>query len=143
MPTIATQGNHERCACACNVPVGEQFWTANVTRPPRFPPRRDYYYNATFNSGDAFPQNYGLNKTISSCGECGVPYEALYAMPGTNHTWQWWSMDYGPVHFLQLDTELDMDNTSVQYKFAAADLAAVNRTKTPFVIVTLHRHMYW
>ena len=35
-----------------------------------------------------------------------------------------------------------MTRGSPQQQFAIADLAAVNRTKTPFVVVTWHRLMY-
>ena len=92
---------------------------------------RDYTYNATVNSGDAIGSSYG--------GECGIPYETLFQMADTTHATQWWSMKYGPVFFLQLDTELDMSPNSTQYNYAATTLASINRYETPYVVVSMHR----
>jgi len=65
----------------------------------------------------------------------------------------WYSYDHGMVHFVQIDTETDLghglvgpDEGSPEYSgpFATqdaqlnwlqADLAAVNRTKTPWIVV--------
>lgn len=102
---------------------------------------RDYYYsqnNLTVSSGDWL----NMTKSIWYGGECGIPYESLYRMPGTTHTKTWYSLDIGPVHFLAIDTELNMEKGSPQWQFAAADLAAVNRTKTPFVAINMHRPIY-
>lgn len=46
---------------------------------------------------------------ISCCppadgGECGVPYETLFVNPSTDRQTQWFSVDVGPVHFLQLSS---------------------------------------
>lgn len=41
----------------------------------------------------------------------------------------------GSVHFLILDSETDSSQGSQQHAFAAADLARVDRRKTPWVIV--------
>ena len=43
---------------------------------------------------------------------------------------------------LGLNTELDMAPGSAQWNFAVADLAAVDRRRTPFVVVQYHRLMY-
>jgi hypothetical protein len=51
-------------------------------------------------------------------------------------------MAAGPVHILSLNSEIDMAPGSAQYAFAQADLAAVNRTRTPFVVMQWHRPMY-
>jgi len=103
---------------------------------------RDYAYNNSGTmvySGDAIRD---ATKTPAYGGECGIPYEALLAMPGTDHAKQWWSVDFGPIHFLQLSSELNVSRGSTQQLFAITDLAAVNRTRTPFVVVSWHRLMY-
>lgn len=41
---------------------------------------------------------------LTDGGECGVPYESLFVNPNTDHSVQWWSVDVGPVHFLQLSS---------------------------------------
>ena len=48
----------------------------------------------------------------------------------------------GPVHLLALNSEVNMSRGSAQWNFAVADLAAVDRTKTPFVVMQWHRLMY-
>ena len=48
----------------------------------------------------------------------------------------------GPVHVLMMSTEHDWTKGSDQYKFIEADLSSVNRTVTPWVILTGHRMMY-
>jgi 3',5'-cyclic AMP phosphodiesterase CpdA len=76
----------------------------------------------------------------------------------------WYSFDSGMVHFIQLDTETDLGHGLIgndevggsegmnadpvnatmdaQTKWLEADLAAVNRAKTPWVIVAGHRPWY-
>ncbi len=41
---------------------------------------------------------------LADGGECGVPYETLFVNPSTDHQTQWFSVDVGPVHFLQLSS---------------------------------------
>ena len=48
----------------------------------------------------------------------------------------------GHVHLLALNSEVNMSRGSDQWNFAVADLAAVDRTKTPFVVMQWHRLMY-
>lgn len=77
-----------------------------------------------------------------SGGECGVPYNTRYGMDGgagsvNNY---WWSVNYGGlVHFVALSTEHNFTTGSTQYNWLLADLAAVDRTATPWVIVAMHR----
>lgn len=76
----------------------------------------------------------------------------------------WYSYDYGMAHFVSLDTETDLGHGFIapdepggsegedsgpfatlrdqQTNWLAADLAAVDRTKTPWVIVAGHRPWY-
>ncbi|RFU33810.1 hypothetical protein B7463_g2574, partial [Scytalidium lignicola] len=76
----------------------------------------------------------------------------------------WYSFDHGMVHYIQLDTETDLGHgfiapdekggpegfdsgpfnsiMNAQTDWLAADLAAVNRSKTPWVIVAGHRPWY-
>lgn len=53
----------------------------------------------------------------------------------------WYSFDQGPLHVLMLHTEMSSGTSSRQYAFAAADLAAVDRTRTPWVAVFGHRQV--
>lgn len=61
----------------------------------------------------------------------------------------WFSFDVGPVHFVSFSTETDypgaprdLKRSTSQLDWIDADLAAVNRTATPFAIVFAHRPMY-
>ena len=53
----------------------------------------------------------------------------------------YYSFNYGPIHFLELDTETPYLPGSIQNQFVATDLAAVNRTLTPWIVVGMHRMM--
>lgn len=76
----------------------------------------------------------------------------------------WYSFDHGMAHFIQLDTETDIGDgfigpdevggvegleagpfgstPNAQIDWLAADLAAVDRAKTPWIIVSGHRPWY-
>jgi len=73
-----------------------------------------------------------------SGGECGVPYERRFAMPGNNHN-LWYSYNVGNIHILVISTEHNFLAGSPQYSFIEADLSNVDRTVTPWVIVGGHR----
>jgi len=61
----------------------------------------------------------------------------------------WYSFDYSNVHFVCIDTETDYPNAPFnvsdfgnQLGWLASDLASVNRSVTPWVIVGGHRPIY-
>ena len=54
----------------------------------------------------------------------------------------YYSFSYGPVHFAMLDSESDFLVGSAQRAWLEKDLKSVDRSITPFVIVTNHRPMY-
>jgi hypothetical protein len=54
----------------------------------------------------------------------------------------YYSYNVGPVHVLALNSFGTYNSGSPQYTFALADLAAVDRAKTPWVIVSLHAPWY-
>ncbi|CAL8471735.1 g11277 [Coccomyxa elongata] len=114
MPWMLTEGNHER----------------------------DWPY-----SGDRF-----LNLATDSGGECGVPFWQRFFMPTGPIKWvdaqsqrrspEWFSFKHGPIHFLQISTEVDFAPGSPQFEFILQDLAAVDRGVTPWVVVNMHRPIY-
>ncbi|KAL6772256.1 hypothetical protein ACKKBG_A29540 [Auxenochlorella protothecoides x Auxenochlorella symbiontica] len=81
-------------------------------------------------------------EAIDSGGECGVPYKMRAPMPTVSSDDLFYSIDHGPIHFLQLNTEARFDEDSEQYKFVVRDLFTVDRSKTPWVVVGFHRMMY-
>lgn len=75
--------------------------------------------------------------------------------PGTINDWNeydfnltydfgssYFSFDLGPVHFVCLDTYAQAHNTSVQVAWLESDLAAVDRSTTPWILVFAHGPFY-
>ena len=109
--------------------------------------------------------NYGTD----SGEECGIPTYYRFQTPKNGNTVFWYSFNYGNVHVVQMSTEhgarpaactascralanrtaqrareplsggLDFEPGSVQYVWLENDLATVNRSVTPFVVLTGHR----
>lgn len=90
-------------------------------------------------TGDRF---WPIHAAYDSGGECGVAYSTRLSMPQPSPAEQWYSFDHGPIHFLQLASEQPFGAGSPQYIFAFLDLAAVNRSVTPWVVVGFHRPIY-
>ena len=76
-----------------------------------------------------------------SGGECGVPYYMRLRPPQATPGKLWYSINMGPVHFLQISSEQNFSAGSEQYAFILADLKAVDRAVTPWVIAGFHRPM--
>jgi acid phosphatase type 7 len=77
-----------------------------------------------------------------SNGECAVPVCRRFTSPSNGNGIFWYSFDYGPIHVVQMSTEHDWTPGSAQYDWLVNDLASVNRTVTPWVVLTGHRMMY-
>ena len=87
-----------------------------------------------------------------SQGECGVPTSARFNGTGTaarlagsddgSNGIYWYSFDEGGVHVVMMSSEHDWRNGSVQQSWVERDLAAVNRTATPWIVLATHRMMY-
>ena len=78
-----------------------------------------------------------------SGGECGVPATVLLPEPAPAKTNKpWWSYDVGMIHMVGMSTEHNFDIGSEQYEWLEADLAAVDRTVTPWIVFGGHRAMY-
>lgn len=82
--------------------------------------------------------NYGSD----SAGECSVPMFHRWHTPDNGHGLYWYSFDYGGVHVIQMSSEHNWCKGSPQYKWLEKDLARVDRSKTPWVVLTAHRMMY-
>ncbi|RLN02479.1 hypothetical protein BBJ28_00012813 [Nothophytophthora sp. Chile5] len=77
-----------------------------------------------------------------SSGECSVPMFHRWVAPANGNSIYWYSFDYGGVHVIQMSSEHDWRRGSKQYKWIENDLKAVDRAKTPWVVLTSHRMMY-
>jgi len=89
-----------------------------------------------------YPKSGSWMDGRDSGGECGVPYETRFPMPGTKNDQPWYSFDYGNIHFILMSTEHDFRHKTVQYNWIENDLRAVNRSITPWIIFSGHRPMY-
>merc|ERR1712232_1545758 len=80
-----------------------------------------------------------------SGGECGIAAQSRFRMPTPSRNFElgWYSFDMGSVHIVMMDTELSCGKGSDQLAWLASDLQAVNRSRTPWVVVTGHRPMYF
>jgi hypothetical protein len=67
-----------------------------------------------------------------------------FQMPGRNGAVNdvYYSFDWGNIHMTLFSAEHDFLPGSAQYKFLEADLAAVDRSRTPWLLVGTHRPMY-
>jgi len=92
-------------------------------------------------AGIGFHPAWG-NMGDDSNGECSVPMFHRYRTPSNGKALYWYSFDYGLVHVVQMSSEHDWTQGSEQYQWLDKDLASVNRTLTPWVVLTSHRMMY-
>jgi acid phosphatase type 7 len=82
--------------------------------------------------------NYGRD----SNGECGVPTNKRFIMPNNGNNVFWWSTEMGLTHQTQISSEHDYTPGSVMYKWLENDLKSVDREKTPWLFLHLHRPLY-
>lgn len=86
------------------------------------------------------------NGGVDSQGECGVPPSRRFRTPASSGAAGngvfWYSIDVGLVHIAFLSSEHDPSSSAPMGQWLAADLAAVNRTATPWVFVAIHRPLY-
>ena len=89
------------------------------------------------------------NQYTDSFGECSVPTYHRFRSPnspdlggGPGNGVFWYSFDYGNVHIVQMSSEHSIEPGSPMMRWMEADLQAVDRSVTPWVIVTNHRPMY-
>jgi hypothetical protein len=96
------------------------------------------------------PFNGTLMTATDSGGECGVAFLKRFPFAMQPQTAQtplhlaspWYSFDIGSVHFAMLSSEHDYTTGSPQWQWMVKDLAGVDRSNTPWVVVTAHRAMY-
>ena len=79
---------------------------------------------------------------VDSLGECGVGTEQRFRAPANGNKIFWYSFATGSATVVMLSSEHDLAPGSPQGAFLAATLAAVDRSVTPWLIVSLHREMY-
>ncbi|KAG9148553.1 hypothetical protein Leryth_023929 [Lithospermum erythrorhizon] len=100
------------------------------------------YMTAIGNHERDFINSGSTYMTPDSGGECGVPYETYFPMPTAARDKPWYSIEQGSVHFTVISTEHDWTINSEQFVWMKNDMAAVNRSRTPWLIFSGHRPMY-
>lgn len=98
-----------------------------------------------------------FNNTNDSFGECGIAYSARFCMPpnalcglgeacdGETHPPLppfYYSYSQGPVYVVVISTETNFTVGSKQWRWLDTLLSSVDRSETPFVIVSGHRPLY-
>jgi hypothetical protein len=75
-------------------------------------------------------------------GEGGMVAAARFGFAPFASRQQWYSFDYGSVHFVIASGERNFLHGSPQYAFIEKDLEHIDRSKTPWVIFVSHRPFY-
>ena len=80
---------------------------------------------------------------VDSRGECGVGTEQRFRAPSTlnGNKIFWYTFSSGSVSVIMLSSEHSMAPGSAQRTFLEGALASVNRTLTPWLVVTFHREV--
>lgn len=81
---------------------------------------------------------------VDSLGECGIGTVQRFRAPqspGSNGIF-WYTLQSGSVFIITLSSEHDTSPNSPQRQFLERSLASVNRSITPWLIFTQHRHIY-
>ncbi|KFM27138.1 Purple acid phosphatase 15 [Auxenochlorella protothecoides] len=127
---------------------GEDIWIPFDVEYGTFQPRWDKWarlaepvtssvpFLFTVGNHEMEPQSNG-RKFVSY----NARYPSNYEASGSSNA-LWYSVNVGPAHIAFITSYADYDQDSAQYKWLAADLANVNRTETPWLIVGFHAPWY-
>jgi acid phosphatase type 7 len=80
--------------------------------------------------------------SVDSGGECGVPTITRFPSP-TIASPEWYAYPHGSVMVIMLNSEIEVNPGSAQFDFLNSTLTAVDRTVTPWVVIAMHRPMYY
>ena len=72
-------------------------------------------------------------------GECGMPTSRRFRTPSNGNGVFWYSFEVGSIHVTMLSSEHDPSPGAAMGDWLASDLAGVNRSVTPWLIVSIHR----
>jgi len=89
-----------------------------------------------------YDPSVGNHETIDSFAGFKLRYGTSILEKSSNGGDFYWSFDWGNVHVVMISSETDYAADSPQHTWLASDLAAVDRTTTPWVIALWHRPWY-
>lgn len=84
----------------------------------------------------------GGNFHNDSGGECGVPTAKRFHMPDNGNQLFWYSFSVGLTHHVVLSSEHDCGTHSPMRQWLERELRRVDRKRTPWLIIHLHRPLY-
>eukprot|EP00049_Salpingoeca_infusionum_P000200 m.38047 g.38047 ORF g.38047 m.38047 type:complete len:458 (-) comp10154_c0_seq1:5283-6656(-) len=94
------------------------------------------------------PGNHEIEQS-SKPGTTPTPflaYNSRFKMPsvasGATHDSLYYSFNSGPAHIVMLNSYMDFDSSSDQYKWLVNDLKKVDRSLTPWLICNMHAPWY-
>lgn len=80
---------------------------------------------------------------VDDGGEKGVAYSKLLRMPEPTGAGRfWYTVRHGAATFVQLSSDQSLQQGSAQWAWLSATLATIDRARTPWVAVSLHRPLY-
>jgi hypothetical protein len=79
---------------------------------------------------------------VDSLGECGVGTDQRFRSPRNGNRIFWYALSTGSLTLITLSSEHDLSPSSPQGSWLALTLASVNRTLTPWLVVSFHRMVY-
>jgi hypothetical protein len=128
IPYMVSVGNHEHCYRPRH--AGQLFHPNDPSQTENYRP------------------SWG-NQHNDAHGECSVPAFHRFKSPrnpdiggGPGNGIFWYSFNFGNLHIVQMSSEHNITRGSPMMNWMEADLKAVDRSVTPWVIVTNHRPMY-
>jgi len=75
-----------------------------------------------------------------------LAFDKRFAMPanesGATEGNQYYSYELGSVHVIMMNSFTDYDESSLQFKWFNGDLAKIDRSKTPWIVVGMHAPFY-
>jgi Icc-related predicted phosphoesterase len=85
-------------------------------------------------------ENYGSDKHEF------IAYQNRFFMPSDQSKAKegnlYWSTNFGPMHFVSLNTESNYNLSTDMYDWFVSDLKSVDRTVTPWLVLSFHRPFY-
>ena len=83
-----------------------------------------------------------LSSGDDSNGEGGAPMFYRFDAPTNGHSIFWYSFDFNMVHFVVLSSEHNFSANAPGGQWLENDLKNVDRERTPWLIVNIHRPLY-
>jgi hypothetical protein len=112
-----------------------------------YAPAWDTYGHLSESLHDAIPTAYAVgNHEVSNGMENFGNFIPRYGWPSTLGKWSssyyWYSFESGLAHVITLCSYCDYSTSSVQYQWLLDDLSRIDRSRTPWVLISMHVPFY-